>query len=197
MPHFQFQTKATAKERERIWSEVFVLCSQVIGIFGTEHEQGWDCTFGMNAKGGMDNHEFESYILNLILPLYPNILDRPGKRLILKYNSGPGRLQIVLLAKQRHIGIYLYPCIPNTTMVTQETDQTYGKFKSQFRKNLELLVDECDNEEMSVKVPQYKLCLLVFDGEDPDTKLVLSSAYEFGFGCEECLRSWRKSELPH
>ena len=76
--------------------------------------------------------------------------------------------------------------------MTQETDRTYGKFKSQFRKNLELLVDECDNKEMSVKVPQYKLCLLVFDGEDPDTKLVLLSAYEFGFGREECLRSWRK-----
>ena len=144
----------------------------------------------------MDDHEFESYILNSISPLYPNTLDRPGKRLILKWDCGPGQLQIDLLAKLQHIGIYLYPCIRNTIAVTQETDRTYGKFKSQFRKNLELLVDECVNKEMSVKVPQYKLCLLVFGGEDPNTKLVLSLAFESGFGREECLKSWRNSELP-
>ena len=138
VPQVQFQTQATDEERERIWSEVFALCPRMIGCFGTKHEQGWDCTFGMNVKGGMDDHEFESYILNSILPLYLNTLDRPGKRLILKCNRGPGRLQIDLLAKLRHIGVYLYPCVPNTTMVMQETDETYGKFKPQFRKNLEL-----------------------------------------------------------
>ena len=71
----------------------------MIGRFQTEHEQGWDCTFGMNPKGGMDDHEIESYIPNSILPLYPNTLNRPGKRLILKCNSGPGQLQIDLKAK--------------------------------------------------------------------------------------------------
>ena len=146
----------------------------------------------MNAKGGMDDCEFESYIINSILPLYPNTLDRPGKRLILKCDSGPGRLQIDLLAKLRHLGVYLYPCVPNTTAVTQETDRTYGKFKTQFRKNLELLVDECVEKEMSVKVPQFKLCMLVFGGEDPDTKLVLPSAFDIGFGRKECLSAWAK-----
>ena len=191
-PHFQFQTKATAEERERLRSDVFAFSLQTIGKFGTEHERGWDCTFGMNTKGGMDDCEFESYIINSILPLYPNTLDRPGKRLILKCDSGPGRLQIDLLAKLRHLGVYLHPCVPNTTAVTQETDRTYGKFKTQFRKNLELLVDKCVEKEMSVKVPQYKLCLLVFGGEDPDTKLVLPSAFDKGFGRNECLSAWAK-----
>jgi hypothetical protein len=129
-PHFQFQTKATAEERERLRSDVFAFSLRTIGKFGTEHERGWDCTFGLNTKGGMDDREFELYITNSILPLYPNTLDRPGKRLILKCDSGPGRLQIDLLAKLRHLGVYLYPCVPNTTEVTQETDRTYGKFKT-------------------------------------------------------------------
>jgi hypothetical protein len=68
----------------------------------------------------------------------------------------------------------------------------YGKFKLQFCKSLELLVDECINKEVSVKVPRYKLSLLVFGREDPDTKLVLLSSFESGFGREECLSSWRK-----
>ena len=195
-PHFQFQTKATSDERERLRTQVFALSPRVLGKFGTESEREWDITFGLNTKGGMDDREFELYIMNSILPLYPNTLDRPGRRLILKCDSGPGRLQIKLLAKLRHLGVYLYPCVPNTTAVMQETDRTYGKFKSQFRKNLELLVDELVEQEMSIKVPQYKLCLLAFGGEDPDfaetSKLVLPSAFEYGFGREECLKSWRK-----
>ena len=45
---------------------------------------------------------------------------------------------------------------------------------------------------MSVKVPQCKLCLLVFGGEDPDTKLILPSAFEIGFERNECLSAWAK-----
>ena len=132
------------------------------------------------------------YIINSILPLNPNTLDRPGKRLILKFDSGSGRLQIDLLVKLRHLGMYLYPCISNTTVVTQETDQTYSKFKTRFCTNLELLVDECITQDKSVKVLQYKLALLVFGGKDPETGLVLPEAFEFGFGREECLNLWRK-----
>ena len=43
-------------------------------------------------------------------------------------------------------------------------------------------------------MPQFKLCLLVFGGTDLDTGLilVLESAFEIGFGREECNASWRK-----
>jgi hypothetical protein len=124
-PHFQFQTKATAEDHKRLCTQVFALCPRVIGKFGTKSEREWDITFSLNTKGGMEDQEFELYIINLILPLYPNTLDSPGRRLILKCDSGPGQLQINLLAKLWHLGIYLYPCIPNTTAVTQETNQTY------------------------------------------------------------------------
>ena len=151
-PHFQFQTKATTDDGQRIWNEVFQFCPSVIGKFGTNFERSWDCTFGLNTKGGMDNHEFEQYVMDSILPLYPDTYDRPGHRLLMKCDSGPGHLQVELLAKLWFLGVYLYPCVPNTTAVTQETDRTYGLFKSKYRTNLADLIDECVNQGKSVSV---------------------------------------------
>ncbi len=37
----------------------------------TDTETSWDCTFGLNTKGGMDDCEFEQYVMNSILPLLP------------------------------------------------------------------------------------------------------------------------------
>jgi hypothetical protein len=75
---------------------------------------------------------------------------QPGKRLLLKCDSGSGRLQIELLAMLRYLGVYLYPCVPNTTAVTQETDRTYGRFKSQYKRNLKMLVNELVRLDKSV-----------------------------------------------
>jgi hypothetical protein len=47
-----------------------------------------------------------------------------------------------LLAYLRFHGYLLYPGIPNTTAVTQETDQSYGPFQSKLRTNLATLIDE-------------------------------------------------------
>jgi hypothetical protein len=191
-PHFQFQTKATTDEGKRLRNEVFKYCPQVIGRFGMDSKRGWDVTYGSNTKGGMDDLKFKKYVRESLLQLYPHTRDRPGKRLLLKCDSGPGRLQIELLAELRFLGVYLYLCVPNTTAVTQEMDQTYGGFKSQYRHNLELLVDELVLSEKSVSVPRHKHGLLVFGGIDEDTKLELDSAFEFGFLRERCLDSWTK-----
>jgi hypothetical protein len=191
-PHFQYQTKATTEDRERVRIDVFRYCPRVVGKFGTDTETSWDCTFGLNTKGGMDDCEFAQYVKTNLLSLYPKTRDRPGHRLLLKCDSGPGRLQIELLAELRFLGVYLYPCVPNTTAVTQETDRTYGMFKSRYRQNLELLVDECVLQDLSVSVPQSKHGLLVFGGVDPETKLVLESAFEIGFSRQRCLDSWDK-----
>ena len=112
----------------------------------------------------------------------------------MKCGSGPGRLQIELLAELRYLGVYLYLCVPNTTAVTQETDRTYGRFKSQYRANLnlELLVNELVKQDKSVSVPQYKHGLFVFGGVDPDTGLELPSAFELGVSHQRCLDLWAK-----
>jgi hypothetical protein len=154
--HFQYQTKATTEVKERVRNELFRYCPRVVGRFGTDAETSWDCTFGLNTKGGVDDCEFKQYVMNSILPLYPKTCNRPGHWLFLKCDSSPGHLQIELLAKLRFLGVYLYPCVPNTTAITHVTDQIYGMFKSRYRQNLELLVDECVRQEKSVAVPQYK-----------------------------------------
>ena len=71
---------------------------RVIGKFGHDDVKEFDITFGLNTMGGMDDDEFQQYIVNSILPLYPNTREKPRHCLLLKCNSGPGRLQIKLLA---------------------------------------------------------------------------------------------------
>jgi len=43
----------------------------------------------MYAKGGMDDEEFGKYVKNTLVPLFPDSGDVPGKRVIIKVNSGP------------------------------------------------------------------------------------------------------------
>ena len=59
--------------------------------FGTDEEKDWPCTYGMNEKGGMGEEEFLEYVKNSIRPLYPHSRDAPGKQVMFKADSGPGR----------------------------------------------------------------------------------------------------------
>jgi len=52
----------------------------------------------MNDKGGMTKDEFEEYLKNSIITLYLDAADVPGKRVILKADSGPGRTNTDLMA---------------------------------------------------------------------------------------------------
>ena len=61
-PHFQFSTKATSSERERIRLETCEHMLNVRGQFGFNSEQVFPTTLGMNDKGGMENEEFEEYL---------------------------------------------------------------------------------------------------------------------------------------
>ena len=80
----------------------------------------------------MNDEEFDKYIDNSIVPLYPDLEDTPGKRVLLKVDRGPGRNGQDLLNKARFRGVYLFPGLPNATsvQVQQETDMNYGPFKS-------------------------------------------------------------------
>ena len=104
----------------------------VRGKSGTPEEQAWTITVGMNARGGMDDVEFDDYLSNSLIPLYPGAEDVNGKRVIFKLDSGPGRLGMKLLAQLCLLGFVLYPGVPNTTAVSQKTDRNYGPFKTEF-----------------------------------------------------------------
>ncbi len=59
-----------------------------------------------------------------------------GRSVVIKCNSGLGRLNPTLLEYLHYHGFILYPGIPNTTAVTQEMDQSYGPLQSAIRMNL-------------------------------------------------------------
>ena len=148
---------------------------------------------GFNEKGGMDDIEFEKYMKNNIMPLFPDALDIPGKRVLVKVDSGPGRCNLELLAELRVRGWYLYPGVPNTTAVSQETDRNYGPFKTQFRNNLAAIVAARLAAKKSVSLQPWLVGLIVFGGVDEITGFDLTDcAFSRGFSREACLNAWRK-----
>ena len=164
-PHFQLKTKAQTDEGQRLSVDWFTNTKDVIGQFGFPERRAFPCTFGMNEKGGMNSVKLDKYLKNSILPLYPDIADVPGKRVAMKVDSGPGRMNLDMLASLRVQGLYLVPGVPNSTSTTQETDQNYGPFKSCFRKNIRNLSQARFECELPVTVTD--LPLLVFGGKCP------------------------------
>ena len=104
--------------------------------------------------------------MNAILPLYPDVDNKPHKRyplfvcailsilchiyilhlfyaayarVIVKVDSGSGRTNIEMLAYFCTVGIYCVPGVPNTTHISQEIYQRYVLFKTVFQTNIEVL----------------------------------------------------------
>ena len=93
-PHFQFQTCAQSVETQSVNINLVRFLPNIIGKFGAGEEKEWPVTFGFNAKGGMDNEQFKEYFKTNIAPLYPDADDKAGKRVMVKVDSSPGRLEI-------------------------------------------------------------------------------------------------------
>ena len=189
-PHFQFKTLAKTIQGQRISVDWFALCPRIYGKFGHDKEKKFPVTFGMNGKGGMDSVELQKYIDTAILPLYPDIADVPGKRVLMKVDSGPGRSNLDMLASTRLKGLYLMPGVPNTTQVTQETDQSYGQFKSSYRRNLRILAMK--RQPVRKPIVLADLAVLVFGGEDRITGTKIENTFEKAFSHEKNLSCWKK-----
>ena len=136
--------------------------------------------------------EFAKYIWNSIMPLYPNAAPEKGKWVILKCDSGPGRLNLDLLADLRTSGFILFPGVPNTTAVMQETDQNYGPFKTKYCKNLDAVVDARIRLGKPTTIPTWQVGLIVFGGVDQEMDVTIESAFEQGFSRVNCRRAWEK-----
>ena len=108
-PHLQFQSKAKSADTTRIDVNVAEHIQRVRGKFVCKEEKLWPIAFGTNEKGGMHNKEFTKYMRGAIAPLFPDALDKPGCHVLLKVNSGPGRMNLELLASLKLLGIILYP----------------------------------------------------------------------------------------
>ncbi len=192
-PHFQFSTMAQSEDTQCVNIRMSTFFPKIIGKFGTDCEKEWPVAIDMSLKGRRDEREFRSYFLNSIVPLFPDAQDVPGKRVIMKVDSGPGRMEIGFLAEARTLGFIIYPGVPNTTAVTQETDQSYGPFKTQFQKNLKILSDSRLIGYYTTSLPQWMVGLVVFGGTDLVSGVVVPcSAFEMGFSKEQNCAVWEK-----
>ncbi len=166
----------------------------VKGTFGHDAEQFFPILLGLNNKGGMDVVEFFEYLKKLIMKLYPDAAPMKGRWVVIKSDSSPGRLNSTLLTYLRYHSFILYPGVPNTTAVTQETDQSYGPFQTAIRTNLQLLIIECIATDKPRTLLPNIVRLVVFGGEDPETGLIVGSAFQKGFSHAQNICAWEKSE---
>ena len=97
-----------------------------------------------------------------------------------------------LLADLRLDGFILFPGVPNTTAVTQETDQNYGPFKTQCCKNLDALVDERLKQGKSTSLAPWQVGLIVYGGTDLETGLIVELVFDAGFSREARKKAWDK-----
>jgi hypothetical protein len=110
----------------------------------------------------MDEVNIEKYIKISITHLYPNAYNVPGKRVIIKVDSGPRRLNTELLAELRVMGCYIYPGVPNTTVIGQEIDLNYELFRSRFRQNLWDIIDAWMDQNNMVSLQPWLVGMIVF-----------------------------------
>jgi len=174
--HFQFQTKAQTEEKEAIRVECIWYMLSVLGTFGYSTKKSFPTSIGLNSKGGMDADDFFEYIKMTIMKLFPDAAPELGKWVVTKCDSVPGRSNAELLAYMRFHGFLLFPGVPNTTAVTQETDQNYGPFQSAFRLNLQVIIDARIENNKSTSLAPWMVGLIVFGGEDPDTGAIIHNS---------------------
>jgi len=102
-------------------------------------------------------------------------------------------MNLNLLVKLRLLGFVLYPGVPNTTHVTQETDQNYGPFMTQFLSNLDLKVDARLMLKKSLSLQQKFVGLPLIGRVDRDTQYhVEVGAFQKAFVRLKCLAAWKK-----
>lgn len=88
------------------------------------------CIFGLNDKGSMDKVEFEKYLFHSIVPVCLDSLDITSKRVAVKLDSGPGKINPEMMACLCCQRFCMYPEVPNTATVTQLADGQYGPLKT-------------------------------------------------------------------
>jgi hypothetical protein len=163
-PHFQLTTDGQ-NEQLQVWNTSNMkYMHDVHGKFGSDIAKYHPCTFGMNERGGMNTNEFELYVKNSLVTLYPDAADLPGRRVLLKADSGPGRKNTELMPYLRVRGFYFIPGLPNSTHVTQEMELLIGEMKSSFYENLEKLTRGRLMRGLSVPSGAEIVGLLLFGG---------------------------------
>jgi len=76
----------------------------------------------------MDDVEFFEYLQKSFMKLYPFAAPVKGKWVVIKCDSGPGRLNPDLLAYLHYHGFLLYPCVPNRLQYRRRQTKVLVRF---------------------------------------------------------------------
>jgi hypothetical protein len=128
-PLLIFPSGAKTAERMKIDSKKLLSFQQVHAQYGFDSKMYHDVTVAMSGKGGMNAVIFENWITEHVMPLWPDLEDVPGKRVMLKTDMGPGRSQTGFLSRTYVEGMGVFPGLPNGTGCGQEMDQIFRAFK--------------------------------------------------------------------
>lgn len=200
-PATYFPTKATKTENMKPPDGAEGGLMYVKGYWGLGRLTALKATIGANPKGGMDQDEFAKYLMECIINrLFPDVRDVPGKRVLLILDSGPGRDCEELLAKLRVKGVYIILGVPNSTHVTQVTDQNFGLFKSEYRANLQDLTEYCSEEKLKGRSKSVRNAHIpyIFFGKSPSPFPDFhfrKKPFEHSFSVERSQACWAKTGI--
>jgi len=153
------------------------------GKFGNETwRDDYAATIGCN-----ENKEFLKYLESNVIPLYPDAEEVPGKRVLIKCDSGPGRLDVMTLVMLRLKGFYLFPTIPNATSVMQECDLLYGL--SMVCANLQQLLNGRIKAKQPVCIYRHDLGVIVNGRKAKGGLSALPSPFITAFSTEKVISS--------
>jgi len=164
----------------------------VRGTFRYDTKQSFPISIGLNNNGGMDDEEFSEYLKNSSMRLYSDAATVKGRWIVIKVDSGAGRLNSDLLTFSQFHGYIFYPGVPNTTAVTQETDQSYGPFQTAIQTNPQLIIDERLRINATRSLSPWIIRLVVFGGDDTQTGLIVELTFQKGFDYTHNINAWGK-----
>lgn len=125
--------------------------------------------------------------MNSIVPLFPDVEDCNGRRVIIKLDMGSGRLNPKFLAKPQLLGFIVYPIVPNGTAVMQEAKQSFGYFKHLFTSNLKKMRMTMFIQNLPLSFGPSHIGLLVFGSHEDDTHAVYENDFDKAFSSEKNL----------
>jgi hypothetical protein len=147
---------------------------------------------GMNEKGGMTNHEFDRYIKNSVIPLFPYLADGLEKLVLLKVNGGLGCNGHDLMLNAQFWGVYIFPRLPNARSVQHKTDDSYGPVKNVIRNNLKRITSAFFDAGTTMKLGQLTFRLIVYGRICPLSGIVCRNAVNKAFSVMSNLKPWRQ-----
>ena len=91
-PHFQFPRTKAKPGNEKLNIDILAKTKTVESRFGKVKLTKFPTTYRMNEI------EFEKYVQDNLMRLYPDAADLPGERVMIKVDSGLGQMNYKLLA---------------------------------------------------------------------------------------------------